>query len=83
MALPKALEPSLSPDELTFLAEEDAIDIVPLFSMSRVRLLSVSAGPSDLVHSLGHVKLKLCLRESMVHFGRPQLAVYRYGWRCR
>jgi GINS complex subunit 2 len=42
MALPKVLQPSLTPDELTFLAEEDVIDIVPLFSMTRVRLLSVS-----------------------------------------
>lgn len=43
MALPRALQPSLNPDELTFLAEEDLIDIVPLFSMTRVRLLSVSS----------------------------------------
>ena len=41
MALPKTLQPSLTPDELTFLAEEDTIDIVPLFSMTRVRLMSV------------------------------------------
>jgi GINS complex subunit 2 len=41
MALPKSLQPSLTPDELTFLAEEDMVDIVPLFSMTRVRLLSV------------------------------------------
>lgn len=43
MALPKALQPSLTPDELTFLAEEEVIDIVPSFSMTRVRLLSVSS----------------------------------------
>jgi len=42
MALPKTLQASLTPDELTFLAEEEMIDIVPLFSMTRVRLLSVS-----------------------------------------
>jgi GINS complex subunit 2 len=42
MALPKPLQPTLTPDELSFLAEEDVIDIVPLFSMTRVRLLSVS-----------------------------------------
>jgi len=30
MALPKTLQPSLTPDELTFLAEEEVIDIVPL-----------------------------------------------------
>lgn len=43
MALPKTLEPSLTPDELTFLAEDESIQIVPLFSMSRIRLLSVSS----------------------------------------
>ena len=45
MALPKTIQPSLTPDELTFLAEEELIDIVPLFSMTKVRLLSVSPGP--------------------------------------
>ncbi|CAK9781301.1 DNA replication complex GINS protein PSF2 [Cutaneotrichosporon oleaginosum] len=45
MALPKQLQAGLTPDELTFLAEEDAVDIVPLFSMSRVRLLSGVYGP--------------------------------------
>ncbi|EIW72626.1 hypothetical protein TREMEDRAFT_26914 [Tremella mesenterica DSM 1558] len=40
MALPKTLQPSLTPDELTFLAEEEEISIVPLFSMTRIRLLS-------------------------------------------
>jgi hypothetical protein len=43
MALPKGLQPTLTPDELSFLSEEDVIDIVPLFSMTRVRLLSVSS----------------------------------------
>ena len=42
MALPKGLAPTLTPDELTFLAEEDKVQIVPLFSMTKVRLLSVS-----------------------------------------
>lgn len=45
MALPKHLQAGLTPDELTFIAEEDVIDIVPLFSMSRVRLLSGIYGP--------------------------------------
>ncbi|WWD17924.1 DNA replication complex GINS protein PSF2 [Kwoniella shandongensis] len=45
MALPKTLQPGLTPDELTFLAEEETIDIVPLFSMTRVRLLSGIYGP--------------------------------------
>jgi GINS complex subunit 2 len=52
MALPKALQPTSTPDELTFLAEEDVIDIVPLFSMTRVRLLSVSISYLDLVQKL-------------------------------
>lgn len=41
MALPKALQPALSPHEITFLAEEELIDMVPLFAMSRFRLMSV------------------------------------------
>ncbi|WVQ97352.1 DNA replication complex GINS protein PSF2 [Kwoniella sp. CBS 9459] len=45
MALPKSLQNGLTPDELTFLAEEDTMDIVPLFSMTRVRLLSGIYGP--------------------------------------
>ncbi|KAL7423832.1 DNA replication protein psf2 [Cryptotrichosporon argae] len=45
MALPRSLQPGLSPDELTFLTEDDVIDIVPLFSMTRVRLLSGIYGP--------------------------------------
>ncbi|KAK8865891.1 DNA replication complex GINS protein PSF2 [Kwoniella newhampshirensis] len=45
MALPKTLQPGLTPDELTFLAEEETIDIVPLFSMTRVRLLGGIYGP--------------------------------------
>ena len=42
MALPKQLQPALTPEELTFLAEEEAINVVPFFSMSKIRLLSVS-----------------------------------------
>ena len=42
MALPKTLVATLSPDELTFLAEEEKIQIVPSVSMTKVRLLSVS-----------------------------------------
>ncbi|KIR30454.1 DNA replication complex GINS protein PSF2 [Cryptococcus deuterogattii 99/473] len=45
MALPKTLHPALTPDELTFLAENDHINIVPLFSMTRVRLISGIYGP--------------------------------------
>ncbi|ORX34280.1 hypothetical protein BD324DRAFT_637367 [Kockovaella imperatae] len=45
MALPKSLVATLTPDELTFLAEEDRVQIVPLFSMTRVRLLSGIYGP--------------------------------------
>lgn len=47
MALPKALQGGITPDELTFLAEEDVVEIVPLFSMSRVRLLSGTYGPFE------------------------------------
>ncbi|KAK4688902.1 GINS complex subunit 2, partial [Tremellales sp. Uapishka_1] len=45
MALPKTLQPALTPDELTFLAEEEVIEIVPLFSMTPIRLLSGVYGP--------------------------------------
>ncbi|TYJ55890.1 DNA replication complex GINS protein PSF2 [Cryptococcus floricola] len=45
MALPKSLQKSLTPDELTFLAEQDHINIVPLFSMTPVRLVSGIYGP--------------------------------------
>lgn len=48
MALPKTLVPSLTPDELTFLAEDEVIQIVPLFSMSKIRLLSVSRASHEL-----------------------------------
>jgi GINS complex subunit 2 len=42
MALPAELFLSPSPQELTFIAEEELIEIVPSFSMSRVRLISAS-----------------------------------------
>ncbi|KAK1928019.1 hypothetical protein DB88DRAFT_61421 [Papiliotrema laurentii] len=45
MALPKPLQQSLTPDELTFLAEDEQVQIVPLFSMTRVRLLGGLYGP--------------------------------------
>ncbi|WVQ85406.1 hypothetical protein IAT38_007571 [Cryptococcus sp. DSM 104549] len=45
MALPKILQPALTPDEHTFLAEEDKIDIVPSFSMTSIRLISGVYGP--------------------------------------
>ncbi|WVN90329.1 DNA replication complex GINS protein PSF2 [Cryptococcus depauperatus CBS 7841] len=45
MALPKALSPSLTPNELTFIAEQYHINIIPLFSMTRVRLISGIYGP--------------------------------------
>jgi GINS complex subunit 2 len=47
MALPKPLQQSLTPDELTFLAEDEQVQIVPLFSMTRVRLLGVSVIVKD------------------------------------
>ena len=76
MALPKALQPSLTPDELTFLAEEDVIDIVPLFSMTRVRLLSV------IFTCLSSVR-KLTTRGSTVLSNLPPLVVCLYGWHYR
>ena len=42
MALPATHVPSLTPQEMEFLAEEDHLMIVPLFGMDSVRLLSVS-----------------------------------------
>ncbi|WRT64096.1 uncharacterized protein IL334_001025 [Kwoniella shivajii] len=45
MALPKQLQNGLTPDELTFLAEEETVNIVPLFSMTKVRLLGGIYGP--------------------------------------
>ncbi|KAL1407721.1 DNA replication protein psf2 [Vanrija albida] len=45
MALPKHLQAGLTPEEHTFLAEDELVDIVPRFSMSRVRLLSGTYGP--------------------------------------
>ncbi|KAI9635121.1 uncharacterized protein MKK02DRAFT_43801 [Dioszegia hungarica] len=45
MALPKHLQHGLTPDELTFLAEEEVISIVPSFSMTKIRVLSGVYGP--------------------------------------
>jgi GINS complex subunit 2 len=42
MALPKHLQQGLTPEELTFLAEEELISIVPSISMTKIRVLSVS-----------------------------------------
>lgn len=45
MALPKQLQAGMTPDEYTFLAEEQLIDIVPNVAISRIRLLSGMYGP--------------------------------------
>ncbi|KAG8979819.1 DNA replication protein psf2 [Tulasnella sp. JGI-2019a] len=45
MALPPALQSSTTPYELEFTAMEDIVEIVPLFSMDRIRLLSGIFGP--------------------------------------
>jgi GINS complex subunit 2 len=59
MALPKSLASSLSPQELAFLAENEPIEIVPLFSMTPVRLLSVSYDVVGRSRYAGHgVELK-------------------------
>jgi hypothetical protein len=83
MALPKHLQPALTPDELTFLAEHDHIDIVPSFSMSRVRLLSVSLPMSGL--SLDrqecHGRVTDSSRAYMDPFNRHLQRRYLYGWR--
>lgn len=42
MALPQSLEHALTPQELTFITEEEHIEIVPSFGMSKIRLVSVS-----------------------------------------
>ncbi|KAI5450977.1 DNA replication protein psf2 [Naganishia albida] len=47
MALPPTLETSLTPQELTFVTEEQEIEIVPSFSMSKIRLVSGVYGPFD------------------------------------
>jgi hypothetical protein len=46
MALPQSLEHALTPQELTFITEEEHIEIVPSFGMSKIRLVSVSSLPS-------------------------------------
>ncbi|KAJ9096833.1 hypothetical protein QFC21_005104 [Naganishia friedmannii] len=40
MALPASLERSLTPQELTFISEQQEIEIVPSFSMTKIRLVS-------------------------------------------
>ena len=46
MSLPPQLRASLTPVELEFIAcSHEMIEIVPLFSMDRIRLISVSAVP--------------------------------------
>ncbi|SRR5258708_3980505 len=46
MSLPPQLRASLTPVELEFIAcSHETIEIVPLFSMDRVRLISVSTAP--------------------------------------
>ena len=52
MALPATHVPSLTPQEMEFLAEEDHLSIVPLFGMDSVRLLSVRP---ERAHSSYHV----------------------------
>jgi hypothetical protein len=43
MSLPARLQLSLTPYELEFVAcEHESIEIVPLFNMDRIRLISVS-----------------------------------------
>lgn len=77
MALPKGLQPTLTPDELSFLAEEDVIDIVPLFSMTRVRLLGVS-----LVQCIVHLPRLNQSRVSTDPSSLLQLVQSLYGWPC-
>jgi len=45
MALPPTLQSSTTPNELEFIASEELVEIVPLFSMDRIRLLSGVYGP--------------------------------------
>ncbi|GHJ88057.1 hypothetical protein NliqN6_4459 [Naganishia liquefaciens] len=47
MALPPSLDQSLTPQELTFITEEQHIEIVPSFSMSKIRLVSGVYGPFE------------------------------------
>lgn len=49
MALPGFLAPSLTPQELTFLAEQEEIEIVPAFTMSPVRLIQVRSSAECLI----------------------------------
>lgn len=77
MALPKTLHPALTPDELAFLAEHDHISIVPLFSMTRVRLISVSPRIRT-----PHMLTRRRRRVYMGHSGRLQLLESRCGSAC-
>lgn len=74
MALPKTLHPALTPDELTFLAENDHVHIVPLFSMTRVRLISVSPRLRT-----QHMLTRLHRRVYMGHSDRLRLLESRCG----
>lgn len=60
MSLPPTLQASTTPHELEFIAMEDTIEIVPLFSMDRIRLLSVSYDQTDLA-ILAHDALAGCI----------------------
>lgn len=51
MALPPSLQDSLTPQELTFIAEEEVIEIVPNFKMSKVRLIGVSSIMESRIYS--------------------------------
>jgi hypothetical protein len=42
MALPSHLRASITPNELELIASETLVDIIPSFSMGKIRLLSVS-----------------------------------------
>jgi hypothetical protein len=41
MALPASLRSTITPQELEFIACEELVDVVPLFSMERMRLFTV------------------------------------------
>jgi hypothetical protein len=76
MALPSALLLSPSPQELTFIAEEELIEIVPSFSMSPVRLISVSRySLSRTSRYFGVVLTLFCLQGVYGPFQPPAKAV--------
>jgi hypothetical protein len=78
MALPKHLQHGLTPDELTFLAEEELISIVPSFSMTRIRVLSVSYLEWFCMPISAYKT-----RAYMDHSCPLHRPLYHYGWRCR